>query len=66
MLTPTQLRAFERGIAAANEARPTVEYLERVAADVPHIQERVQELRTRLDYLQNMCETCIAADRASK
>lgn len=65
ILTPAQRRAFERGQAAANDVRPIVEYLERVATDVPHVAERTAELRTRMDYLTNMCESCIAADHVS-
>lgn len=63
ILTPTQKKIFEKGIAAANNALPIIDYLERVAQDVPHIAERVAELRTRRDYLTTMCESCLAADR---
>lgn len=62
MLTPAQKKAFQDGIATANTIRPQVEYLERIVQGVPHIADDVADIRTRVDYLQTMCETCLAAD----
>lgn len=62
MLTPAQRKAFQDSLATVNTVRPQLEYLERVAQSVPHIADDVSAMRTRLDYLQTMCETCLNVD----
>lgn len=64
MLTPAQTRAFQRGIAVANEVRPGIERLEAVAAAYPPLQVTVDELKTRMQQLQAQCEAALAADQA--
>lgn len=63
ILTDRQRAVCERGIAAANEILPRVEYLQRVAAMIPEIQARADQLRTKRDYLLHVSQTLLDADR---
>lgn len=63
MLTPAQLKAFTKGLGCANEARAKVEWLQKFAEVYAPIKDQVDELSARLDHLQLMCETAIAADQ---
>ena len=62
VLTREQATIFKRGKDIATSILPTVEYLERLAEGIPELRERVAELRTRRDYLELMCTTCLSAD----
>lgn len=61
MITPEQKRIFEQAHATALSLIPQIEYLENIAPSIPDIQETVQSLRTRRDYLEQMCSACLAA-----
>jgi len=63
ILTNSQRSALSRAEAAANDIRPQVEYLEKLAAVDPRIADRVQELRVRLDYLSLVSQTALQLDR---
>lgn len=56
-MTPALLREFSRGLACSNEWRPHVEYLERLAEVYPPLQTAAKELRSKLEFLQTLCET---------
>lgn len=63
ILTPAQIRAFERGIAVANEVRPRLEHLEAIAQAYPPLAVQASDLRARLEQLIAQCEAALAANR---
>ncbi len=65
ILTPAQEREIQKALAGCNEVLSKLDYLQQIAEACPHIKERVDELVTKRDYLQTMCETALAANRAA-
>jgi hypothetical protein len=63
ILNARQRKAFEQGIAASNNVLPQLEWLEQLANVHPVIRERVQDLRTKRDYLKHLSETALEAER---
>lgn len=63
ILTPTQVRAFQKALAVANDGLPQLEWLEQVAAVYPPAMERVQVVRANRDMLQRLAEVGLEADR---
>lgn len=63
VLNDRQRAALQRGVAAANEILPRVEYLSKVAALVPEIQTRADQIRTKRDYLLHVSQTMLDVDR---
>ncbi len=64
ILTPAQQKAFAKGLAACNEVRPFIEWLEQVASVYPPVAEQVEALKVRMQHLNTLCEVAIEADRA--
>jgi hypothetical protein len=63
VLNDRQRAVCERGIAAANEILPRVEYLQKVAALIPELQPRADQLRVKRDYLLHVSQTLLDVDR---
>lgn len=66
VLSPTTCAACRRAIAEAGDALPFIERLEAIAAVYPAILERVQDLRTRHQYLAAAAEAALAIDRIAR
>jgi hypothetical protein len=62
ILNPSQRAAFSRALANCNKVEPIIKYLETIAKVSPPLNDRVDELRTRCDYLKTLSETALAAD----
>lgn len=63
ILNDRQKAVLTKGIATANNILPHVQFLERVAASVPELQQRVDQIRTKRDYLLHVSSTLLDADR---
>lgn len=63
ILTPAQVRAFQKATAVANDVLPQIEWLEQIAAAYPPVLERVQIVRAQRDMLARLAEVGLEADR---
>lgn len=63
ILNDRQKATLNKAIAVANNVLPHVEYLERVAALVPELQQRAEQIRTKRDYLLHVANTLLDVDR---
>lgn len=63
ILTNAQVSTLQKVQALCNQALPRIEFLESLAQTHPAIRERVQELRTRRDYLANLATSALELNR---
>lgn len=63
ILTRAQIAAFEKAIATANQILPRIEFLAALARLNPQIQQRVDELRAKRDYLYAISEAALEFER---
>jgi hypothetical protein len=66
ILTPNQRRSLERALALVNGTEEALTYMEKVAAAAPVFQGRVQPLRERQQYIQQLATVAITADTTSQ
>ena len=66
MLNDRQVSVCQKGIAVANEVLPRIEYLSRVAAQFPELQPRVDQIRTKRDFLYNLSNVLLQVHRDMK
>lgn len=62
ILTATQRKTFDKGVALANEILLKLKYLESLAAAVPELQPRVDQIRAKRDYLYHLSQTALDLD----
>jgi hypothetical protein len=65
-MTPGLMKAFEKGQRCANDWRPHVEFLERLVPVYPQIEQDVAALRSKLDFLDVLCETGLGIAQAMR
>lgn len=62
ILSPSQRKSFERSLAASKAVEAKIAFLEQLAQTSPQLRDRVQQLRTRQQYLITLAEQALAAD----
>lgn len=62
ILSKSQCEACERGVETANNVLPRLEYLEKLTTAFPSLNERVQQLRQRRDYLHTIATAALELD----
>lgn len=65
ILTPPQRKAMEKALAIAHGEEQRIAYLEKLAAVSPSLAQRVADMRTKKEWLCQLCETALAADDES-
>jgi hypothetical protein len=65
-LTTSQEREFQKGLDCADRVNDTINFLEQIASVYPPLQPTVNELRTRRDYLKQMCELALTIHNQSQ
>lgn len=65
ILTPSQRRAMERGVATSNAVLPVLDMLRELAEHDPAIKQRHDDLRTQRDFLFNLSSKALQLDRMS-
>lgn len=63
MLTNPQKAALERGLAAANEVLPRLDFLRELGEIDPQLKQRHDELRAQRDYLYTLTTTALDMHR---
>lgn len=63
ILNDRQKAVLTKAIAAANGVLPHVQYLQRVAAHVPELQARVDQITTKRDALLHVANTLLDVHR---
>lgn len=59
ILTPAQVKVFEKALHATDAVLQKLEFLEKLAEASPEIAERVSTLRTQRDYLNTLASLAL-------
>lgn len=66
ILTPAQVRVFEKGLHAADAVLQKLEFMERLAEADETLRERVETERAKRDYLSTISRLALELNEASR